>query len=79
MSQPTYGSVMNSVAHRWRDLAEKRRLHLLELYDSGRWRHYYSEREFHAAMRDAVNATERWSALAPQVSDERPELAHAVA
>ena len=36
----------SQVAQKWRDLAERRRDHFAELYDSGRWRHYYSEDEF---------------------------------
>ena len=31
------------LTRKWRDLAEKRRAHLIELYDSGRWKHYYTE------------------------------------
>ena len=31
---------------RWRLLAERRLEHLTELFESGRWRRYYSERAF---------------------------------
>jgi len=52
------------LTRRWRDLAEKRRVHLVELYDSGRWKHYYTEDELLARMRDAIHHVETWERLA---------------
>lgn len=54
----------HTLAHRWCDLAERRREHFVELYRSGRWKIYYSEREFLDALRDAIADVDRWSALA---------------
>ena len=51
------------LTRRWRDLAEKRRAHLIELYDSGRWKHYYTEEELVARMRDAINLAQTWERL----------------
>jgi len=48
----------------WRDLAEKRRAYLIELYDSGRWKHYYTEEQLVARMREAINLADRWERLA---------------
>jgi uncharacterized repeat protein (TIGR03809 family) len=48
----------------WRDLAEKRRAHLIELYDSGRWKHYYTEEQLVVRMREAINLRDAWDRLA---------------
>lgn len=52
------------LAQRWFDLADRRRLHFVELYDSGRWRHYYTEDQFVAQMREVIRAAEVWARLA---------------
>lgn len=52
------------ITRRWRDLAEKRRAHLVELYDTGRWKHYYTEEQLVARMREAIRLTETWERLA---------------
>jgi hypothetical protein len=52
------------VARRWHALAKRRRDHLAELYDSGRWRRYYKEEVFRAQMRDAVREVEHWQGMA---------------
>ena len=51
------------LTRRWRELAEKRRAHLIELYDSGRWKHYYTEEQLIARMREAINLAETWDRL----------------
>lgn len=51
------------VTRKWHALAEKRRAHFIELYDSGRWRRYYGESEFVAQMRDVVRLAETWARL----------------
>jgi uncharacterized repeat protein (TIGR03809 family) len=51
------------VARRWLLLAEKRRAHLIELYDSGRWRHYYTEAQLLAHTREAIMLEETWAKL----------------
>lgn len=53
-----------SLAARWRNLAERRLDHLIELYRSGRWRRYHSEAEFLALVREARAALATWEALA---------------
>jgi len=54
----------DQIAQRWRDLAERRRSHFIELYQSGRWKHYYSEADFILRMREVVQAAEQWEKLA---------------
>jgi uncharacterized repeat protein (TIGR03809 family) len=57
---------LESVALKWRALAERRRDHHIELYKSGRWRHYYTDQEFLAEMRNAIAIAERWAKIAPR-------------
>jgi uncharacterized repeat protein (TIGR03809 family) len=56
---------LNEVAQKWRILAERRRAHFVELYNTGRWKRYYSEQEFLLKMRDAMKASDRWAEIAP--------------
>ena len=53
----------DEVALRWRDLAERRRSHFVELYESGRWKRYYTEADFIARMREVVAAADEWEKL----------------
>ena len=70
MSAWPYTYALDGVAQKWRALAERRRAHLVELYDSGRWKHYYSEEQFLLRMREAIRLTERWVDIAPRPADE---------
>ncbi len=54
---------------KWRDLAERRRAHFVDLYESGRWRHYYSEEEFRACLHEVNAAAEAWARLVPRRTD----------
>jgi uncharacterized repeat protein (TIGR03809 family) len=51
------------ITQKWRDLAERRRDHFKELYDTGRWKHYYSEEVLVARTREAVYLAETWEQL----------------
>ncbi len=51
------------IMQKWRALAEQRRAHFAELYDSGRWKHYYTEEELLARTREAVRLSEAWDQL----------------
>jgi uncharacterized repeat protein (TIGR03809 family) len=48
---------------RWRLLAERRLEHLTELFESGRWRRYYSERAFLEDIQEAKAAVAHWRDL----------------
>jgi uncharacterized repeat protein (TIGR03809 family) len=61
---------LDEVALKWRALAERRRAHFIELYDSGRWKLYFTEEQFIARMREAVRGSERWAVIAPRPEDE---------
>jgi uncharacterized repeat protein (TIGR03809 family) len=52
------------LSQKWSALAARREAHFLELYSSGRWRHYYSEEEFLARMREVVGSAGVWAKLA---------------
>ncbi len=51
------------VLGRWRMLAEQRLEHLTELFESGRWRRYHSEKAFLENIREAKNAVDIWRGL----------------
>ena len=52
------------ITRKGRELAERRRAHLVELYDTGRWKHYYTQEQLLACMREAINMIETWERLA---------------
>lgn len=64
MSENIPQQMPEDLTRKWLALAERRRAHLAELYDSGRWKHYYSEGELIARMRDTVRLAETWAGLA---------------
>src|SRR5262245_61591588 len=70
MSAQMPAHALDAVAQKWRDIAERRRAHFLELYASGRWKHYYSEEQFLYRMREAIRLSERWAEIAPPPPDE---------
>jgi uncharacterized repeat protein (TIGR03809 family) len=63
MSEPQPGRY-GSIARRWLALIERRQEHLLDLCDSGRWRHYFTEAEFLEEMRKVLRVRDQWAALA---------------
>jgi len=60
----------DNVARKWLALAERRRAHVIELRESGRWRHYYTPEEFLDALSEAVNSRDEWARLAGLESGE---------
>jgi uncharacterized repeat protein (TIGR03809 family) len=65
MSARMPAHALDAVAQKWRALAERRRAHFLELYASGRWKHYYTEEQFLHRMREAIRVAQRWAEIAP--------------
>ena len=43
---------------------ERRQENLLDLCDSGRWRHYYTEAEFIEEMRKMLRLRDQWAVIA---------------
>src|ERR1700754_260820 len=60
---------------RWCNLAEQRLEHLTELFESGRWRRYHSEREFLENIQEAKSAVEVWRRLSTR--EPSPDIATA--
>jgi uncharacterized repeat protein (TIGR03809 family) len=52
-----------ALSARWCALAERRLEHLTELFESGRWRRYYSEHSLLENIREAKIAVKNWRAL----------------
>ena len=51
---------------RWRVLAEQRLEHMTVLYESGRWRRYFSEEQFIGVIRETRTAVEAWRRIVPE-------------
>jgi uncharacterized repeat protein (TIGR03809 family) len=51
------------LCERWCALAERRLAHLTELFESGRWRRYYTEHALLENFREAKAAVRMWDAL----------------
>jgi uncharacterized repeat protein (TIGR03809 family) len=63
----------DSVARKWLALVERRQQHFIELCDSGRWRHYYTQAEFLEEMRKVLRVRDQWASIAGlPVSDAAP-------
>jgi len=52
-----------ALAARWCALAERRLDHLTDMFESGRWRRYYTERSLLENIREAKIAVKTWRAL----------------
>ena len=59
-----YPCPLDGVARKWVALAERRTAHIVELYDTGRWRHYYTQAELVAALREAIRVRDQWARIA---------------
>jgi len=60
------------ISRKWLALAERRRAHIVDLRDSGRWKHYYSAEELLEVMREAESTRDAWARIAgvsPQDGD----------
>jgi uncharacterized repeat protein (TIGR03809 family) len=65
---------LESAALKWRQLAERRRDHYIELYKTGRWRHYCTDLEFLTKMRAAIALAQRWAKISPLPEERRSKL-----
>ncbi len=50
----------DKIALKWHDLADRRLSYFIELYRSGRWKHYYTPEAFTERMRDVIKAKKAW-------------------
>jgi hypothetical protein len=60
----------DSIARKWLALAERRQAHFIEMSDSGRWRHYFSQNGLEAEMRKAALLRDQWARIAGLLADE---------
>ncbi len=65
MSEQPLPVSLDAVSQKWRRLAERRLAHFIELFESGRWRYYFTEEDFLRRMRETIQACERWAIIAP--------------
>ena len=65
---------IGEIAGQWVALAQKRRAHLLDLRETGRWQRYYSEASLAAQLREAESCIAEWGGLVPSAM-----VAHAAA
>lgn len=63
MSAPREGRY-GSIARKWLALVERRQQHFIELCNTGRWRHYYSEGEFRDEMHQLLRLRNQWAEIA---------------
>lgn len=66
MTTPYDASRYQRALERWRMLAERRLEHMSLLYETGRWRRYFSEERFLGIIRETTASVERWRELAPE-------------
>jgi uncharacterized repeat protein (TIGR03809 family) len=58
------GARFDQIAAKWHALAQRRLAHVRELERSGRWRHFYSEEQFGAYLREVERVAAIWKQLA---------------
>ena len=77
MTNPSDADRGRSLIARWRILASRRLDHLVDLYESGRWKLYHEEAEFLQMVQEARSALKTWETLAPPdpVQDKTAEIA----
>ena len=65
----------SSVASKWLALAERRHAHIVELSDTGRWRHYFTSAELQTELSKAETLRDRWARIAgvPIIFEEAAE------
>lgn len=58
------GPHLQDVTRRWHGLATRRLQYYMELYRSGRWKHYYTPESFAVRMLDVIKVVRTWDELA---------------
>ena len=73
MSERQHGPY-DSTAGRWLALVERRQQNLIELCNSGRWRHYFTHAQFIDEMRKVLHLRNQWAELAGLPLSSQTEL-----
>jgi uncharacterized repeat protein (TIGR03809 family) len=66
----------DSIARRWLALVERRQQNLIELCNTGRWRHYYTHAQFLDEMRNVLHLRSQWAWLAGLAVSEQTDIQH---
>jgi hypothetical protein len=61
---PASTAAIDAVSQRLRELAHKRLAYYSELSRTGRWKLYFTEREFIERLRDVIAVTNVWNEIA---------------
>jgi len=61
---PVTTAAIDAVSQRLRELAHKWLAYYSELSKTGRWRLYFTEREFIERLRDVIAVTNAWNEMA---------------
>jgi uncharacterized repeat protein (TIGR03809 family) len=79
MTHRTDEAPRREVIARWCTLAEQRLNHLTEMFESGRWRRFYTEVAFLENIKEAKSAVETWRSLStPDLARSRPPVERGV-
>ena len=72
---PTYSIVpIAQSADKHLALVERMRASLADLYETGRWKHYYSEAELLAQARELATLHDKWAAITGRARQTLPAL-----
>ena len=63
-------------ACRWLALVERRQQNFIELWNTGRWQHYYTHAQFLDEMRKILGLRNRWALLAGLPVTEQIAIRH---
>jgi hypothetical protein len=67
-------SPYDSIARRWLALVGRRQQNFIELSNTGRWRHYYTDAQFIDEMRKVLHLRNQWAQLAGLPVSEQIDL-----
>jgi hypothetical protein len=67
-------SPYDSIARSWLALVERRQRNFIELNNTGRWRHYYTQAQFLDEMRKVLHLRNQWARLAGLPVSEQIEF-----
>jgi hypothetical protein len=70
-------SPYDNTACRWLALVERRQQNFVELWNTGRWEHYYTHAQFLEEMRKMMDLRNRWALLAGLPVTEQITVRHA--
>jgi uncharacterized repeat protein (TIGR03809 family) len=64
MSARQRSGPFDEVARKWLALALRRKQHIIDIYESGRWKRYYTEAQLIDEMRASIHLCDIWAEIA---------------